>query len=97
MTLNNPQKKFLRARGHKLNPVVWVGQQGLTDNVLAEIEQALSHHELVKAKIRVGERELRDRIVAQIADRLTAELVQQTGNTAIYWRRNPEQPTITLP
>lgn len=97
MTLNNPQKKFLRARGHKLNPVVWIGQQGLTDNVLAEIEQALSHHELVKVKIRVGDRGLRDQIVAQVADRLAAETVQQTGNMAIYWRRNPDQPKITLP
>src|SRR3972149_5545674 len=97
MTLTNPQKKFLRARSHKLNPIVWVGQQGLTDNVLAEIDQALSHHELLKVKIRVGDRLKRNQIVAQIVDQLAAETVQQTGNVAIFWRQNPEQPSIPLP
>ncbi|HLB30749.1 MAG TPA: YhbY family RNA-binding protein [Gammaproteobacteria bacterium] len=77
--------------------MVWVGQQGLTDNVLAEIDQALSHHELLKVKIRVGDRLKRNQIVAQVVDRLAAETVQQTGNVAIFWRQNPDQPSISLP
>ena len=97
MTLTNPQKKFLRARSHKLNPIVWVGQQGLTDNVLAEIDQALSHHELLKVKIRVGDRLKRNQIVAQVVDRLPAQTRQQTGHEALFWGRKPPQPSISLP
>ena len=50
--MNSADKKKLRAEAHTLNPVVMIGQSGFTVAVLAEIEQALSSHELIKVKIR---------------------------------------------
>ena len=52
MTLSPAQKRFLRGMTHHINPVVIVGDKGLTENVLEEIEIALDHHELIKVKLR---------------------------------------------
>ncbi len=96
MTLTNAQKKHLRGLTHDLDPVVMVAAKGLSDNVLAEIEQALNHHELVKIKLR-GEREDRLRWIERIGDATGAELVHRIGQVACFFRRNPEQPRIDLP
>ena len=95
--LNKEQKIFLRRLAHDLKTILWVGQNGLTENVMTEINNALNHHELVKIKIRVGERTLRDQTAAEIARATAAETVQKTGNTIVLFRRNREQPKIHLP
>ena len=86
MTLTDAQKKQLRGRGHALKPVVQIGQAGLTDNVLREIEQALEHHELIKIKARVGDRDDRDTVIQALIDATAAELVQQIGHVALVYR-----------
>lgn len=85
-----PDTRQLRAIGHKLHPVVTIAGAGLSETVLAELERALSDHELIKVKIAVGERDLRDAIVAEIAARCRAELVQRIGNTALLLRRSAD-------
>ena len=95
--LNKEQKKFLRSLAHNLNTIIWIGQKGLTENVMVEINNALDHHELVKMKIRVGERSLRDQTVEKICKATASEPVQKTGNTIVLFRRNLEQPKINLP
>lgn len=50
--MNSADKKKLRAQAHTLKPVVMIGQSGLTAAVLAELDQALNTHELIKVKIR---------------------------------------------
>ena len=95
--LNKEQKKFLRALAHNLKTVIWIGQKGITENVTMEINNALDHHELVKIKIRVGDRDLRDQTAAEISKAMKAEPVQKTGNTIVLFRRNLEQPKINLP
>ena len=94
--LSKTQKKYLAGLCHHLDPVVLLGQKGLTDNVLAEIDQALTAHELVKVKLR-GEREDRKVWAAQIAEQCRAEVIQQIGATASFFRRNRDQPKIELP
>ncbi|MFP4208433.1 MAG: ribosome assembly RNA-binding protein YhbY [Wenzhouxiangella sp.] len=96
MTLNNAQRKFLRGLTHDLNPVVTVADKGLSDNVRAEIEQALEHHELIKVKLR-AEREQRRDWIDRIAESTGAELVHQIGQVACYYRRHPKKPVIALP
>ena len=92
MGLSSAQIKRLRAEGHRLNlkPVVIVGQKGLGENLQVEIDNALSHHELVKLRIpaldKAGKREL----AAQICARHSAELVQSIGNVIVIYRPNPE-------
>lgn len=97
MSLTETQKKFLRGRGHALHPVVIVGDAGLTPAVLAEIDSALAHHELLKIKLRTADRGLRDEFIERIRAELEAELVQQIGYVALFYRENPEKRKISLP
>lgn len=95
--LNKEQKKFLRTLAHNLKPIIWIGQKGITENVMMEINNALDHHELVKIRIRVGDRLLRDQTAEEICKATASEPVQKTGNTIVLFRRNQEQPKINLP
>ncbi len=91
------QIKHLRTLAHDKKPVVSLGRHGLTDAVLEELDIALNHHELIKVKVGVGNRELRDQVVAQMCERSGATLVQRIGNIATLFRRNPEKPVVKLP
>ena len=82
--------KQLRAIGHKLKPVVTVAGNGLTDAVYAELERALSDHELIKIKLAVGSRQERAEISREICDRSGAELIQSIGNVALILRRTAQ-------
>lgn len=97
MSLTNKQQKHLCQLAHKLKPVIWLGQQRLIDNVLAEINVALNHHELIKIKLRVGDRELCDKIIEDICEQTNADYVQRVGNVASIYRQNADNPTIKLP
>jgi RNA-binding protein len=97
MNLTNEQQKYLRKLAHDLDPVIWVGQSGLTDNVIEELKSALNHHELVKVRIRAGERDLRNQITIDITHRTNAIIVQKIGNSITLFRRNTNKPSITFP
>ena len=96
MTLSNNQKRHLRSLGHHLKPVVWIGQHGLGENVMTEVEQALDSHELVKIKI-AAERETRADISAEILSKTQAEEIHTIGQMLILFRHNPKKPKIALP
>ena len=64
-----------------------------TSFVLAEIEIALDHHELIKVKVNAGEREERDAAVQLIAERTASDLINRIGNTAAFFRANPKKKT----
>ena len=83
------QKRWLKKQVHHLKPVVSLGQAGLTEPVLAEIEIALDHHELIKVKIAAGDRDLRDEFIATIASRTQSDLIDRIGNVAAFFRANP--------
>lgn len=95
--LTEHQKKHLRGLGHKLKPVVMVGDAGLSASLLEEYERTLDHHELIKVKVRVGDRAARDGIIDELCEKSGAELVQRIGNTALLFRRNPEKERVLLP
>lgn len=80
----------LRAIGHKLHPVVTIAGNGLSETVVAELERALSDHELIKIRLAVGDRETRDQILAAAIAGTQAELIQRIGNTALLLRRASE-------
>ena len=88
MDLSEHQKKHLRGLGHKLKPLVMVGDAGLSESLLAEFESTLDHHELIKVRVRVGDREARDGIIASLCDTGRAVLVQRIGNVALLYRPN---------
>ncbi|WP_078120543.1 ribosome assembly RNA-binding protein YhbY [Thiosocius teredinicola] len=96
MKLSESQKRHLRGLGHHLKPVVWVGQHGLKDSVIAEIEQALDSHELIKVKI-AADRETRVAIGEDICEKTHAEPIHSIGQMLILFRRNAEKPKVALP
>lgn len=96
MKLSEKQKKYLRGLAHPRNPVVLIGQQGLTPGVVQELDGALAAHELVKIRARV-ERDERDALLARLGAECRAELVQRIGHVAVFYRRHPENPRIVLP
>ncbi len=97
MRLTGPQKRHLRSLAHPLKPCVTVGAAGVTPTVLRELDGALAHHELLKVRFRVGDREARDEAVATLAREAGALVLGRTGHVAIMYRRNEEQPRIALP
>ncbi|KAB7895139.1 MULTISPECIES: ribosome assembly RNA-binding protein YhbY [Rouxiella] len=97
MNLNNKQKQFLKGLAHPLKPVVMLGNNGLTEGVLAEIEQALQHHELIKVKIAAEERETKTLIVDAIVRETKANNVQVIGNMLVLYRPSTEDRKIILP
>ncbi|MDR1076732.1 MAG: ribosome assembly RNA-binding protein YhbY [Xanthomonadaceae bacterium] len=95
--LNNVQIRFLRGQAHDLKAWLQVGGKGITDALLAELDQTLEHHELVKIKIAAEDRDNRDAMIADLVKRSGAALVQRIGHTAILYRPNKEKPQIVLP
>ncbi len=84
--LTPAQRSALRARAHALSPVVMMGQAGLTEAVLLEIEGALKAHELIKIKVAEGDREARAQIQETVCQRLSAAPVQQIGKVLVLYR-----------
>lgn len=91
MDLSEHQKKYLRGLGHQLKPVISVGDSGLSESLLAEFDATLAHHELIKVKVRVGDRAARDEIIGQLCSDYNAVLVQRIGNVALLYRPNPDK------
>ncbi|NDU86246.1 MAG: YhbY family RNA-binding protein [Ferrovum sp.] len=84
--LSPAQRVALRQKAHALNPVVLLGQAGLTDAVMLEIERALRAHELIKIKAKGSEKEDRTALIDAICSRLSAAPVQQIGKVFVLYR-----------
>jgi len=95
--LSNAQKRYLRGLAHDLKPVVMVGAKGVGASLLAELDQALELHELVKVKVAAEDREVRDALIEQLVQRTDAALVQRIGHTAILFRPSKDHRRIVLP
>src|SRR4051812_46941143 len=89
MPLSGKQRRALRAQGHHLQPIVQVGQQGVTPAVIQAVDQALADHELVK--VRLGDdRAQRAKDAAALASETKSEVAQELGHTALLFRRRVE-------
>ena len=97
MPLSKNQIRHLKSLAHPLKPVVMVGQHGLTEAVLNELDSTLDTHELIKVKVSNSDRELRQTILKQMCQRSRSELVQSIGHIAVLFRRNMQNQKITLP
>ena len=95
--ITSKQRSYLRGLAQQLDATVYIGKQGLTDNVVREIETGLNSRELVKVKIQEG-CELEPKTVAnEIADRLSAEFVQAIGRKFVLYRESKDNKQIELP
>lgn len=94
-SLSPNQRRHLRALAHQLKPVVWVGQRGVVEGVVDNVEAALVAHELVK--IKVLDAEMIIEAAEQLCSATGATLVQRIGKMLVFFRRNEEQPKVELP
>lgn len=97
MKLSDKQKQYLRGLAHSLKPVVHIGSAGITPGLLTELDQNLEHHELLKVKLRVGDRATRDAAINELVERSAAALIGRIGNVAILYRGRKDKPAIVLP
>lgn len=96
IALTTKQKQFLKGLAHHLSPIVMLGGNGLTEGVLAEIENALDHHELIKVKISGADRETKHLIINAILRETKAVQVQTIGHILVLYRQS-EEKKISLP
>jgi putative YhbY family RNA-binding protein len=89
--LTPARRSELRAEAHSLSPVVMIGDKGLTESIVAEVDRALRAHELIKVKAATDDREARSAWMAQLCERLEAHPVQSIGKILVLWRENPEK------
>lgn len=85
-TLSARERAHLKSRAHALEPIVHIGHAGLTESVVAEIERALSAHELIKVRAGGQDRHQRADIAEAICARTGATIVQQVGKVVVLWR-----------
>jgi RNA-binding protein len=97
IALTNAQNRFLRGQAHGLKAMLQIGAKGVTDAVIAEVDAALEHHELIKVKVAAADRDARDAMVSDLAGRCEAALVQRIGNIAILYRPSTDYRQIVLP
>lgn len=97
MELTERQLKYLRGLAHPLEPLVRVGQHGLTDGVVAEAARVLHDHELIKIKIRGADRESRDAALVQIAALTESTLVHRIGHVGVLYKPRKDAPGIVIP
>lgn len=95
MALSSEQKKAYKRIAHHLKPVVIVSEQGASEGVLAELDRALSDHELIKIRITVGDRETKQALIVELCQATGAELVQVIGKMVVLLRRN-KKPNANL-
>ena len=88
--MDNATRKQLRRIAHHLNPVIIVGDGGVSDGVIAETDRALADHELIKVKINAEDREDRALLGDRLLAACSAEAVQRIGKVLIVYRANPE-------
>lgn len=86
--LTTQQKQQLKSQAHSLSPVVMIGDKGLTSNVMEEINQALTAHELIKIKIAGADRQVRQDMGNQIAQSANAHEIQYIGHILVLYRQN---------
>lgn len=96
MHLTEEQSNYLRILGHTLTPVIDVGAGGVTESLRKELDKALADHELVKVRVRFGDKQRRARVFAELAPMAEACLVKEAGHVALLYR--PGNPaSIRLP
>jgi RNA-binding protein len=96
--LSEKQRRHLRGLAHELKPIIRLGNAGLTDAVATETARALHDHELIKVKAPGGgDREARDALFTELAQRTASALIHRIGNVAVLYRPHAALPRIMIP
>lgn len=96
LELTVEQRKYLKAQGHTLKPVVMIGSQGLSEAVIKETERAIAAHELIKIRVLGDQRDAREAYLTQLCESLNAAPVQHIGKLLLIYRP-AQKPKLQLP
>ena len=97
LDISSQERSALRAAAHPLRPVVLIGDRGLTESVLKEIDLNLKAHQLIKVRVAGDDREARSTMLQTICDTLDCATVHHLGKTLIIYRPNPDSQNSVLP
>ena len=92
--LTPEQKNTLKGQAHILKPVVMISAQGITQSVFDELITQLEHHELIKIKIRAGDRERRKEIIAEIIEKTQAKPILAIGNIISIYKKSQSKKVV---
>jgi RNA-binding protein len=95
--LSGKQKRFLRSLGNEMEPILLIGKEEVTANVLKQAADALEARELIKGRVLQNCADVPHSIASRLAERAQAELVQVIGRNFLLYKRNQEKPKIELP
>lgn len=95
--LTSKQKSFLRSEAHHLDPIFQIGKSGLTDAILAQIDEALEARELVKVSVLQNCEEDKKEIAEKIGAHKQIEVVQVIGSVIVVYRESSDKKRIQLP
>jgi RNA-binding protein len=95
--LTNAQMRFLRGQAHGLKAQLQIGAKGVSDALVAEVDGALEHHELIKIRVSSDDRDAREAMIGELAERSGAALVQKIGKIAVLYRPSKDKRQIVLP
>ncbi len=96
MSLTTQQIKHLKSLAHSRDPIVRVGQHGVTAAVIKELDIALQHHELVKVKVAGADRDDRQSMMDSLCSETKSVSIQRIGGVLVLYRRHPHKPVITF-
>jgi len=95
--LKGKQKRYLRGLGHELQPIVFIGKEGVSPAAIRSVREAYHQHELIKIRLERGCAEPRRGAAEQLAAATESHLVQVLGRTVLLYRPDPDEPQIQLP
>ena len=88
--LSNKKRKELKKKAYFLKPIIMIGQNGLTDAVIKEIDIALNHHELIKVRAKGSDKDERNEQCLKIKEKLNADIIHRIGFITVFYRPAPE-------
>ena len=97
IVLTPAQNRFLRGMAHDLKALLQIGGKGVTPAFMAELDEVLERHELIKVKVAAEDREAREAMVAELVETSGSVLVQRIGHVAVLYRPAKEKRQIILP
>lgn len=89
MQLDNDTIKRLKGIGHELKPVVTIGGNGISQNIIDETNRALTDHELIKVRLPAGSKDERTKFANELAEATSSQVIQSIGRMALIIRKNP--------
>ncbi|KUO51548.1 MAG: RNA-binding protein [Desulfitibacter sp. BRH_c19] len=95
--LSGKQKRFLRALGNELEPIVQIGKGGINKNLMAQVDEALEARELIKVRVLPNSEEIPKDVSIRIAEEVKSQLVQVVGRNFLLYRKSSKKDIIELP